>query len=165
MISPLASKKLLEVVPAGSTILELGTGFGTKRLTDHFNVISIENDIKWHQGVSELIEVPLAEITKTRSVAKRFPEFVEWYDPEILAQKLEGLEYDAIVVDGPATPDRRPGFYQHRELFKKVPVLFDDVNRVYDIKTATMWARYVDARSFEVFDFTVNKQFALVLPC
>ena len=164
MISPLASKKLLEVIPEGSTVLELGTGFGTKRLTEHFNVISIENDTQWHQGVSQLIEVPLVNITKTKSVAKRFPEFLEWYDPEILAQKLDGLEYDAIVVDGPATPDRRPGFYQYRELFKKVPVLFDDVHRVYDIKNAMMWARYVDAKSFEVFDFTKKKQFALVLP-
>ena len=144
--------------------MELGTGFGTKRLTEHFNVISIENDIQWHQGVSQLIEVPLVNITKTKSVAKRFPEFLEWYDPEILAQNLEGLEYDAIVVDGPATPDRRPGFYQHRELFKKVPVLFDDIHRVYDFKNAMMWARYVDAKSFEVFDLTEKKQFALVLP-
>ena len=41
------------ILPAGKTILELGSGNGTKELVKYYNVISIEENEKWVNVVPE----------------------------------------------------------------------------------------------------------------
>ena len=36
-----------EILPSGKTILELGSGYGTKRLSEHYKMYSIENYSQW----------------------------------------------------------------------------------------------------------------------
>jgi len=159
--------KLLEVIPAGSIVLEIGTGFGTIELAEVFKVISIENDPQWHQGVSQLIHAPLVRIDTPRSVERRWPDFHEWYDPEVLKRELEGLSYDAIIVDGPATKRRRYGFFYFRDLFDlTVPIIIDDVHRIPDFRMAISLARTIKAKEMQIFDTHLghSKVFARILP-
>ncbi len=49
---------------------------------------------------------------------------------EILKEKLDGLDYDLILVDGPNGLIGRGGFLKHINLFNtQVPIIFDDINR------------------------------------
>ena len=90
-----AFKWILENIPKGSTILELGSGNGTKELVKYYNVISIEENEKWVNVVPES--------TYIYSPLKKYP-FVNkhsccWYDDD----KLNNLpkEYDLLIIDGP----------------------------------------------------------------
>jgi hypothetical protein len=165
-ISKTVIEKLLEVIPEGSTVLELGTGFGTIPIAEKFKVISIENNPHWHQGVSELIEVPVVDqLNIPGSISKRFPLYKQWYDAELLRTKLAGKQYDAIIVDGPESPSRRPGFLFNRSIFDQtVPVIIDDFHRPYDMRTGIMYAQAIVASKFEIFGFDEDKPFARILP-
>jgi len=166
-ISPNVISKMLEVIPAGATVLEIGTGFSTIELAEVFEVISIEDNPRWHRGVSRLIHAPLIKLEHIRnSTHSRFRDFDAWYDPEILERELEGVAYDAILIDGPAGSKRRPGFYHYRSLFNlKVPIFIDDVHRSNDLRMAVLLARKTKASALEIFDTeTGGKVFARILP-
>ncbi len=133
---------LLEFVPKGSTILELGTGAGTIELAKHYEVISVEHAPEYHAGVSELLHVPLKELELEGSAAVRyelrFPRHIPWYDADILKEKLRGVSYDAILIDGPPRDSSRCGMwvYYSRLFDTSVPVLVNDVHREYAWKVA-----------------------------
>ncbi len=159
MLSERAVSLLLTLIPEGSTVLELGTGEGTARLAESFKVYSVENNPEWWIGESELLEVPLASM-----FIEGFPECVEWYDPDVLRSKIEPLNYRAIVVDGPASTRRRMGFWKYFDLFNQdVPIIFDDIHRTYDYKSALFVAKIKNASRFEIHDFDRTKQFGLVV--
>jgi hypothetical protein len=132
---------LTEHVPEGSTILELGTGRGTLALAEKFDVISVENQSKWHLGKSKLFHIPLVGM----------PEGM-WYDPEKLTAALDGQAYDGILVDGPKGGKSRQWFSKYyEEIFDTtVPVLIDDLWRPTDWLIALEVARVKDSRSFEI---------------
>lgn len=106
---------ITQVVPANSTILELGSGATTNILGKFFNMISIEHDSRYlNSKNTTYIHAPLLSN--------------DWYDPTILEQELRRLspKYDAIVIDGPAGP--REIFFQYKHLFNlNVPIFIDDV--------------------------------------
>jgi len=111
----------------GKTILELGSGYGSKLLSDSgYKVIAVEHDEKW-LGLFEdyviYIYAPLKEHKAVRGFNKRI-----WYDPAPL-QNLP--HHDLIVVDGPPKPVGRAGFLKYLDLFNQdVPIIIDDVNRI-----------------------------------
>jgi len=120
--------KALKLVGPNSKILELGSGDGTHRLSKSFDsVVSIEHDEKYITEYS--IHVPLAPY--------KDPHFTEaswWYDPVKLKKALPN-DYDLIIVDGPKGNQGRAGFYTYLDLFKvDVPILFDDVYRMWDFR-------------------------------
>lgn len=160
--------ELFKFLPNGKTILELGTGYGTVELAKHWNVLSVEHNASWHQGVSELIRVPLISASSNidrgiRSFWKRFPEASQWYDPTILAKKLEGKEYDAIIVDGPPGGAKRSAmwWYYDKIFDTSVPVIVDDIHRRYDWQVASQIARIKNVLRFEVVNVN-SKMFAVI---
>jgi hypothetical protein len=109
---------LIEILPKGKTILELGSGWGSSQLMKRWNLISIENNIKWHKKFN-----PQSIRVKTKRPGQR-----GWFDPVLLEEALQGLEYDLLLIDGPHF--ERECFPKHLDLFdNKVPMIFDDVNR------------------------------------
>ena len=51
--------KIVEILPFGSTILEIGSGNSTKILSQFYKMISIESDVNWmNKYDSEYIFVP-----------------------------------------------------------------------------------------------------------
>lgn len=161
----IASNLITEVsniISPGSTVLEIGTGEGTKALVD-FNVISIEHNPKWHTGHSKLIHVPLVEVAKLNlpnSFEKRFPDASYWYNPTTLTKALTGIQYDAILIDGPNGGAKRAAMWWfYDKLFNiEVPVIVDDVHRQYDWLVATKIARVKNVKSFSVYLAEGNKK-------
>ena len=105
---------LEKTLPEGKTILELGSGWGTGKLAEKWNIWSVEDDAAWAGKYNDqYFAVPLSGL---------------WYNTGILEIYLRGLEYDLLLIDGPY--DHREGFLEHLSLFKQdVPMVFDDVRR------------------------------------
>jgi hypothetical protein len=156
---------LLELRPA--TVLEIGTGDGTSALTEHFNVVSIEHDSQYHKGTSRLLEVPLKscrELDLPIAFWKRFPGATEWYDPAILLEKLRGVQYDAILIDGPNGGARRAAMWHFFSILFRmdVPVIIDDAHRTYDWQVAVKIAEVKDAKEFVVVRGEPERLFAVI---
>lgn len=109
---------MLENIPKGSTILELGSGRGTSELVKHYNVYSVEHDDRWLNLVplSNYIYAPIVD---------------GWYDVNALEQQLP-KEYDVLLIDGPPA-EKRVGVLKYLHLFRTdVPIIVDDSNRKLD---------------------------------
>lgn len=146
---------LVEVVPEGSTILELGTGKGTDYLVKKFNVLSVENRVKWHTGKSTLLHVPLKELkVEMQEFYTLFPNARSWYDPDILKNIIKNYKYDAILIDGPKCRkgSSRPFmYYFYDKIFDtSVPVLIDDLWRPSDWMVAYRICKVKDADRIDV---------------
>ncbi len=118
---------ILGVLPDGSTILELGSGWATGELAKHYTMFSVEHDEDYLDKYdSTYLEVPLKQHKKLKN-----HESIIWYDSDILAEKLKGIKYDLLLVDGP--PQTRSGFYKYKELFDSDAIwIFDDIHRSVD---------------------------------
>ena len=140
-----------KILPDGKNILEMGSGYGTLALSKHYGMISVENQSEWI-GVynSNYIEVPIKEyeapyittkgLFKAETTTETYlppdlpgengPVQKGWYDHNILNEKLKGLSYDLILIDGPNGVIGRGGFLKHLDMFNtNVPIIFDDINR------------------------------------
>ena len=116
---------ILNNLPEGSIILELGSGSGTVELAKHYKVYSIEHDAKWAglAGGSTYIHAPLVEY-----------DGYSWYDIDQI-KELMPKEYDLILVDGPPGTIGREGFLHNIGLFKTdIPIIIDDSNRPAEAK-------------------------------
>ena len=75
-----------ENIPKGSTILELGSGKGTTRLVENYNVYSIEHSKKWmNRYGSNYIYAAIKN---------------GWYDIEAIKKGIP-KHYDLLLIDGP----------------------------------------------------------------
>jgi len=107
---------MLKNIPSNSVILELGSGTGTKELTKHYTVYSIEDDVNWvgYCSNSNYIYAPRND---------------GWYDINKIKEGIP-FNYDVILIDGPYIPkgDRR-GFLENINLFNTNAIMiFDDTH-------------------------------------
>jgi len=116
-----------KVLPEGSTILELGSGWGTSRLVNHYTVYSVEHDPEyWDKYHDNYLHVPLKQ---HKAVKNQVGDI--WYDAKVLGDVLVGIDYDLLLIDGP--PMYRAGFVKYFDFFDpNVIMIFDDVNRKKD---------------------------------
>jgi hypothetical protein len=160
-IGPHTFKKITEIVPLNSTILEFGSGRGTELLSKFYKMKSIEDDKTWiNKYDSTYFEVPLVPSNN------KFPEFPTdpyWFDENILKEKIKSVgSYDAILVDGPK--GYRGGLYYNHQLFdfRNKIVIFDDVHSSDHHKLMTMIANDVE-RPFFVFNDTHGKKYGILV--
>jgi hypothetical protein len=131
-------------LPHGSTILELGSGHGTKELVKYYNVYSIEQEKKWVDLVPEsnYIYAPL------KSYENVNPHSCCWYDDSCILELPE--EYDLIIIDEPVG-NNRGNFIHFMSHFKKdVPYVIDDTNRDGDKKMALKIAEVLNKEIIEI---------------
>mgnify|MGYP001474760035 CR=1 FL=1 len=104
-------------VPKEGTILEFGSGEGTKWLVaEGYNLVSIEqNALFLNLYHNNYCHAPLKD---------------GWYDLEILHRFLENKEYDAILIDGPAA-GKRMNILEAKIDFNKI-IFVDDIDRPAD---------------------------------
>ena len=109
----------------GSVLLELGSGEGTQRLSEHFEMMSVESEKEFVDKYDSIyIHAPIDKRTN-------------WFTIEPL--KYLGFNYDAILIDAPrAIPeDARLGFLDNMDLFNlEVPIFVDDTHRPSEHKLA-----------------------------
>ena len=121
------------LVDENSTILELGSGIGSKRLAEICTVYSVEHDKRFldiHESVN-YIHAPLIDI-------EPLPDFneIEWYDGEIIRENLPE-KIDLILVDGPPEKYGRSGLLYYLDMFNHSCIwIVDDVLRERDQKLA-----------------------------
>lgn len=125
---------ILRLVPEKSTILELGSGEGDRKLIDFgFRVMAVEHDPAWVGVVPgvDYIHAPLTPIKPTRW----HPQHGSWYDPSTLKRVLPKLKYDLLIVDGPPGDVGRGGLLKYYDLFDyNVPWIIDDCHRFEEWK-------------------------------
>lgn len=133
-----------------STILELGSGYGTGQLAKHFSMVSVEHLQKWlGKYQSRYIYAPLRD---------------GWYDTTILSKELP-TEYDAILIDGPpgSLGRGRIGFFENIHLFNTdVMIVVDDVHRPREKKLLVALNEKLQ-RGFHIIDCK-PKQAAVIPP-
>lgn len=150
--------KIIEILPSGKTILELGSGNVTQELSKHFKMISIEHDSRWaNKYNSTYIIAPLAKYNDAEPI---------WYDTTILRKELYKHHYNLILVDGPPAVvlhslNIRIGFYNNLHLFNtNCPMIFDDMQpgrleKEMMIKVANKLNRHYDIFEGEAHHFAV----------
>jgi hypothetical protein len=127
-ISDHLQRTIERLIPAGSTILELGSGHGTERLASRFQMVSIEHDERFvGKAPSTYIHAPIVPFRKP---CADFPTDEGWYSRDVLRAELPKHRYDLVLVDGPPNYIGRGGFYKWRGLFDlSVPIIVDDIHR------------------------------------
>jgi hypothetical protein len=119
-----------------SSVLEIGSGEGTRMLKDYFqHVTAIEHSEKYLDQVPGVTYIHAPLIPYTNSY---FREATLWYDHE----KLQSLpRFDAIIIDGPKGSHGRGGFHTHLDLFRTNLYVFDDVHRLWEYRLMGMVAQ------------------------
>jgi len=129
---------ILNRVPIGGTILEFGSGNGTKELLKFYKVISVEHDINYvnyAQG-SYYIHAPITDLDHP---VHKFNYINKWYDMNKIREGLKDKHYDCILIDGPhgswKKNQGRPGILNYIDEFNtNVPIYVDDVVRTNNVK-------------------------------
>ena len=147
---------ICSVLPEGRTILELGSGWGTGELAKHYKMYSVEHDLKFvDKYKSTYLHVPLKEHKQLANHKTTL-----WYDAVILKEKIKGIKYDMLLVDGP--PQTRSGFYKYYTLFDMDAILvFDDYNREVDRRVVNSVAVQLK-RLYVVHPSDDGKPFAVI---
>jgi len=136
-----------KILPEGSTMLELGSGWASGELSKFYTLYSVEHEEIWlDQYETNYIYAPI----KNR-----------WYDPEILAKSLP-LDYDLILIDGPPGPIGRYGFFTYLHLFKTdLIIIFDDINRKAEYKLMVDVAKKL-GKNFRIYKDSFGKKYGIV---
>jgi hypothetical protein len=148
-----------QILPEGSTILELGSGIGTYHLSKHFKMYSIENYTDWlDKYESTYIYAPIKYYNQSWPAPDVPGEHGSlqsgWYDPDLVKKGLP-TEYDLILVDGPNGSFGRGGFLKHIDLFNhNVPIVFDDINREPEYTLMVKVSEYLGKPYNHVDQFT-----------
>ena len=152
--------KLTDILPIGSTILELGSGNGTGKLIKLYNVISIEENEQYCDVYNSVyIHVPVVPVL---GMYELFPNDTIWYDNNILEQQLKEVTYyDCILIDGPK--GYRGGFYYNRNLFNlNTLIIFDDVHDIFHYTLMTLISKEIN-RPFTIYNDDMKK-FGIIMP-
>jgi hypothetical protein len=141
--------KIVEILPFGSTILEIGSGNSTKILSNFYKMISIETSIEWmNKFNSEYIYA-----TPNKFYSEIFGE-TTWLDVDSLKSSLEGKKYDLLIVDAGFD---RVGIYDNLHLFNtNIPIIFDDTMDKNYLKCANLTANKLN-KQCTTYNCAINK--------
>lgn len=116
-LSDSAIEFIVEALPKGSNILEFGGGLGTLMLYSRgFELLTVEEDIIFvNYCHTNYCFAPIKD---------------GWYDKDEVKRHIEGLVFDAIIIDGPARGERNK-MLDHNFIDFDTPkfILIDDIGR------------------------------------
>ena len=137
-----------QLVEEGAVIVELGSGYGTRKLVEKYTVYSIENDEDWVDFCEESNYIH-APITRTADGKE------QWYDTSIIQANLPST-YDLILVDGPPGKIGRGGLLTNFNLFRTdVPIIIDDTIRDEEAKIARELAYKLNRPLYTFWNFSI----------
>lgn len=133
---------ILDKIPQGSTIIELGSGYcSTKAFSTSYNLYSIEDNssyINLFPGV-HYIHAPVKN---------------GWYDKDIVKNSIPE-NYSLVFVDGPMGEGNRSGLLNNLDIFKDCIFIFHDTYREPERKLAEDVAKKLN-KTVTLYD-TTNK--------
>ena len=125
MLPEKAFRIIDERITKGKNIVELGSGEGTKRLSERFNVISIEHDENW---ISQLENTHIFAPIISNEISTSFGE-EGWYDIS-QKNKLIPKKIELLLIDGPPGWIGRSGILGNTWLIHRARhILIDDTDR------------------------------------
>jgi hypothetical protein len=133
-------------IPSDSSILELGSGFGTEILSKKYKMTSIEQDEEWlYKFDTNYIYAPIEN---------------GFYKIENLSNLPK--KYDLLIIDGPTQiSGGRMGFIKNIDLFfLDCTILIDDVHREEEMEILTKLSNLLK-RNYKIFNCD-NKKFAII---
>lgn len=141
--------KIVEILPFGKTILEIGSGNSTNILSNFYNIISIESNEEWmNKYNSEYHLIPFKKFTSSY-----FGE-TNWLDPDLLFSCIKNKNYDMLIVDAGAD---RVGIIDYINLFNQnIPIIFDDTMDENYLKCAKLTALIL-GKTCSTFNCSPNK--------
>ncbi|MEC7043029.1 MAG: hypothetical protein VXW89_06955 [Candidatus Thermoplasmatota archaeon] len=146
MLPEKAFKIIEERITQGKNIVELGSGDGTKRLSERYNVISIEHDENW---ISQLENSHIFAPIIQNEISTSFGE-EGWYDISS-KNKLIPNEIDLLLIDGPPGWIGRRGILGHSWLIQRSKfILIDDTDRSAESELTTQISKLTNG-SIEEF--------------
>lgn len=123
MLSQKAFEWIEENICFNSTILEFGSGEGSKRLAMNYNLYSVEHNPEWiysYKGTCLYAPILLDD---------KYQGEIGWYDLNSIKSKLPN-DIDLMIIDGPNGNIGRSGILSHLDLFSwDYPILIDDLHR------------------------------------
>ena len=137
-------------IPKGSTILELGSGYGTASLVEKHKVYSVEQNLEWVNKIvgSNYIYAPL----------KNYGNYL-WYDDSFI-EKIKKIDYKLLLIDGPTEPSDwidgkydfiRNGILERINLFYNGSIIIvDDIERPEDLNLAKKLCSLLNKKSYNV---------------
>jgi len=146
------------LVDEESTILEFGSGLGSKTLAEICTLYSIEHDERFlniHESVN-YIYAPLKEINPLSD----FNE-IRWYDIDKIRESLPD-KIDLILVDGPPEKYGRSGLLHYLEMLDKNCIwIIDDVLREKDQKLANYIGLKLNLIQYRFWNFSILSPLSL----
>lgn len=113
-------------IPAGTMILEFGSGKGSDRISKNYTLYSVEHDPQWisvHD--TNYIYAPITLYTETSN-----SRGIGWYDADIVNANLPSGDFSLIIIDGPTGAIGRWGILDHLYILERSKyVLIDDLHR------------------------------------
>jgi len=103
---------IVDILPFGSSILEIGSGNSTLLLSKFYKMISVESNKQWlNKFDSKYYYIEEQEIE-----SKEFGKTL-WLNPQKVLDMLKEINYDLLIVDAGG---RRVGIYDYIDYFKKI---------------------------------------------
>lgn len=130
-ISPEVLDFLLKNLDKEDIILEFGSGLGSKEISKHFDLWSVEHNMKYlYKNTIKNIYAPIKKRKIINPTTKNLSAEYKWYDESIVLNIMNKIEYNCLLVDGPPGIIGREGFYHNMDSFNtNCMIIIDDVNR------------------------------------
>jgi len=115
-----------ENVDQGAKILEFGSGHGSIRLAEQFELISVEHNPDWlGLCASTYIHAAIRENAVSTKHNQR-----GWYDPQPIINAITSQQISVFIVDGPPGDIGRHGLLSITDTLPKNAIfIVDDVHR------------------------------------
>ena len=145
MLPKEAFRWIEENIEPNSKVLEFGSGDGSHRLVNRYQLWSIEHDPQWlNQTKSNYVHAPIVE----NPVSVEYNE-AGWYDPKFLEAIPNCVEL--ILIDGPVGTIGRSGvLYVAEQLPDCKYILVDDTDRQEEYQMSQELAKVLKRKIIQI---------------
>ena len=141
-----------QLVPNHAVILEFGSGEGSIRLSETYNLHSVEHNIEWvgHAANSSYIHAPIVDIEPI------YPfNHDSWYDGEAIISAIPEA-IDLILIDGPLGNIGRSGLIGILDKLPKIEIwIIDDTLRTDESELSRQIAYKLGFHETRFWNFSV----------
>ena len=137
----------------GSTILEFGSGKGTKRLCKNYEVYSVEHNVEWLDlAESNYIYAPII-LDENRDAGDE----IGWYNPNPIRENLP-KNISLLIIDGPPAKIGRSGILNHLDIVTECDyILIDDMHRPREYELSQKLAKLCNLKCSHLSKPFTNK--------